>query len=434
MSPRYIIRFIQAFFKRFKAIIVIGFVVGILFFLLVEFFLPLISFESERIGIVGRFTTDNMPEEISSKLSNGLTHIDNSGNVSPAIAKSWESPDGGKTWIFEINNSSTWDDGQKIKAADIDYQFSDATIEVINDNTIKFNLTSQFSAFPIIVSRPLFKKGLIGNGEWTVKNLSLSAGYIQKLVISNKDKSNNITHKITYKFYPSDDRLRLAFKLGQIDKIAKTQDSLDFESWKTVNISREIGYDNLVALFLNTDDEKFNNKSFRQNVAYAIDKSDFDGVRAIGPLSPNSWGYNSQVKQYALDLDKAKDAKDSKIIISTLPNLLKTAEKIKNDWEDAGIQSEIQVVTNVPENYQAFLATIDIPKDPDQYSLWHSTQTSTNISHLKNPRIDKLLEDGRTELDQETRKKIYLDFQRFLVEEVPAVFLYHPTYYTITRK
>ena len=54
---------------------------------------------------------------------------------------------------------------------------------------------------------------------------------------------------------------------------------------------------------------------------------------------------------------------------------------------------------------------VDIPKDPDQYSLWHSTQTSTNISHLKNARIDKLLEDGRTELDQEIRKKIYLDFR-----------------------
>ena len=80
------------------------------------------------------------------------------------------------------------------------------------------------------------------------------------------------------------------------------------------------------------------------------------------------------------------------------------------------------------------MATVDIPKDPDQYSLWHSTQTSTNVSRLANPRIDKLLEDGRIELDQETRKKIYLDFQRFLVEEVPAVFLYHPEYYTIKRK
>ena len=91
------------------------------------------------------------------------------------------------------------------------------------------------------------------------------------------------------------------------------------------------------------------------------------------------------------------------------------------------------MITSVPVDYDAFLATVDIPKDPDQYSLWHSTQATTNISKYKNPRIDKLLEDGRTELDQDTRKKIYLDFQRFLVEDVPAIFLYHPIFYTISR-
>jgi len=111
-----------------------------------------------------------------------------------------------------------------------------------------------------------------------------------------------------------------------------------------------------------------------------------------------------------------------------------SAEKIKKDWEEAGAKVQIEITPNVPLNFQAFLATVDIPKDPDQYSLWHSTQTGTNISKYNNPRIDKLLEDGRTELDQETRKKIYIDFQRFLIEDSPAIFLYHPTFYTISRK
>ncbi len=34
----------------------------------------------------------------------------------------------------------------------------------------------------------------------------------------------------------------------------------------------------------------------------------------------------------------------------------------------------------------------------------------------------------------EEREKIYLDFQRFLVEDAPAAFLFHPTFYTISRK
>ena len=429
MSPRYIYRLIQAFFKRFKAIVFVGIFVGILFFIGLYFILPNITSENQTIGIVGRFTTDNMPDEISLKLSRGLTKVDKDGNTIPAIAKSWESTDDGKTWTFSIQENLLWSDGKKITSKDISYTFSDATVDIIDEKTIKFNLSSPFSAFPVILSKPLFKKGLVGIGEWEVSNISLSGGYIQKISIKNKNRN-----RITYKFYPSDARLKLALKLGAVDTIEKIEDPTEFHEWKTIKLEKVIGYNNFVGIFFNTEDEKLSDKQVRQNLAYAIEKGDLPGERSIGPLSPNSWGYNPQVKPYDRDLSKAKDLKDTKIILSTLPNLLKTAEKIKKDWEEVGILCEIEVVSEIPESYQAFLATVDIPKDPDQYSLWHSTQTSTNISHFKNARIDKLLEDGRTELDQETRKKIYLDFQRFLVEEVPAIFLYHPEYYTIKRK
>lgn len=429
MSPRYIYRLIQAFFKRFKAIIIVGVFVGILGFLGLYFILPSIASDNQMVGMVGRFTPDNMPDEIALKLSKGLTSIDINGNVNPALAKSWESSDGGKTWTFNLDDNAIWSDGKKIKSSDIDYKFSDATTTVVDDKTIKFNLNSPFTAFPVIVAKPIFKKGLVGVGEWKVSSVSLAGGYLQKIVIKNKDSS-----KITYKFYPSDDRLRLAFKLGAINVMQNLEDAGEFDKWKTVKIDSEIGYNNFVGIFFNTKNEKFNDKQLRQNIDYAIDKNNFPGERATGPLSPNSWGYNPQVKPYDRDLGKAKDLKGTKITLSTLPNLLKVAEKIRKDWEEVGIVCDIQVVSDVPDNFDVFLATVDIPKDPDQYSLWHSTQTETNISGFKNDRIDKLLEDGRTELDQESRKKIYLDFQRFLVEDVPAIFLYHPTFYTITRK
>ncbi len=429
MSFRYIIRLIQAFLKRFKAIIFIGVLLGVVFFLVISLVIPNIDSTVDRIGVSGRFTTDTIPSEISSKIAEGLTFVDLNGNVSPSIAKSWESPDSGKTWIFKIDTTKKWQNGKSVRAQDVEYEFSDATSEVIDDETIKFNLNSQFSAFPVIVSKPIFKNGLIGTGKYKVSKVTLSGGYLQKLDL--KDHQSN---KIQYKFYPSDDRLKLAFKLGEIDKIYNLQDPEPFDKWKTVNIEKEVSYNNFVGIFFNIENDILKEKSVRQSIAYAINKEGFDGVRALGPTSPLSWAYNPQVKPYLYDLEKVKDIKGTKLTLSTLPNLLKSAEKIKKDWEEAGLICDIQVVTNIPENYQAFLATVDIPKDPDQYSLWHSTQLETNISNFKNARIDKLLEDGRTELDQEVRKKIYLDFQRFLVEEVPAVFLYHPTFYSIIRK
>lgn len=428
MSPRYIYRLIQAFLKRFKGIIFLGFVIGIIFFLFLTFFLPSMTSDKQKIGLVGRYTVDNLPEEISTKISNGLTKTDESGNVVPSLAKSWETIDGGKTWIFNLDENAKWQDGKAITSDQINYEFSDATIEKTDPKTIKFNLDNQFSAFPIILTKPIFKKGLLGTGEWRVKKVSLTGGYVQTITLDNAKKD-----RLTYKFYPSEDRLILGFKLGEIDKIKALQDISEFNDWKTVKIEDEVGYYNFVGIFFNTENEKLAEKAVRQALNYAINKKEL-GERAIGPISPFSWSYNPQVKPYLQDLEKTKEAKDITIKLSTLPNLLKTAEKIATDWRNAGVTVEIEVVTSVPQDYEAFLATVDIPKDPDQYSLWHSTQTGTNISRFKNARIDKLLEDGRTELDQETRKKIYLDFQRFLVEDVPAIFLYHPTFYDITRK
>ena len=120
--------------------------------------------------------------------------------------------------------------------------------------------------------------------------------------------------------------------------------------------------------------------------------------------------------------------------IATTPVLLDEAEAIAKNWRDLGITVNVQVISSIPENFDAFLAILDIPRDPDQYSLWHSSQEASNISNYKNPRIDKLLEDGRTVTNESERKKIYLDFQRFLVEDSPAAFLYHPISYSVSRK
>ncbi len=85
------------------------------------------------------------------------------------------------------------------------------------------------------------------------------------------------------------------------------------------------------------------------------------------------------------------------------------------------------------QDVQAVLLSREVPADPDQYTWWHSNQ-SANISNYQNPRVDKLLEDARKETDQQRRKVMYLEFQRYLVEDVPAMFLYYVTEHDVDRK
>jgi ABC-type transport system substrate-binding protein len=97
-----------------------------------------------------------------------------------------------------------------------------------------------------------------------------------------------------------------------------------------------------------------------------------------------------------------------------------------SDWKKIGVNAVVRVENGNPQNFQALLAPEFIPQDPDQYLLWHSTQDKTNISHYKSDRIDKDLEDGRKATDPKFRKEKYLDFQKVLLDDAPATFLYFP--------
>jgi peptide/nickel transport system substrate-binding protein len=439
LKLRYYFRLTLAFISKFKGIFLIGILFGILVFFFINFISPkFFNKKTQKIGYTGRFHTEDLPNEILELISNGLTKINKNGEVEPDIAASWSTPDKGKTWIFTLKDDITWQDEQKLTSADLNYNFSDVKIEKPDDKTIIFELNDEYSPFPAVVAKPVFRQGLLGTGDWKVNKISVAGGYVQELIITNTSGDKKI-----FKFYPNEERTKLAFKLGQVDVIENTFDPHPFENWSTAKIEQIVKQDAVVTLFFNTQDETLSDKSIRQALTYAINKKSFNAPRALSPVNSSSWAYNPQVKGYDYDQERAKELLDDlpdqvknnlNIRLVTTPVLLPVAESISKMWQDVGINSNVLVSSVVPNDFQVFLAILDIPDDPDQYSIWHSTQTASNISKYQNPRIDKLLEDGRVELDLENRRKIYLDFQRFLLEDVPAAFLYNPPVYKITRK
>lgn len=437
---RYILRLIGAFVSRFKILILIGIFLGVAFFFILRFLIPLISGTStQKVGMAGRFTVNTLPSPILNMIGRGLTKLSSDGSVEPDLASSWETPDKGKTWIFHLSEGNTWQDGKIVTSADISYAFSDVTVKRPDAKTIVFNLQNPYSAFPSVVARPTFKSGLLGAGKWQVVNLSLVGNYVEEISLKNK-KDN----RMIYKFYPTEEQTKFSFELGQVDAIQGIFDSTPFSSWPRAKLTKNIDTGEYVAVFLNTQDKLLSDKAIRQALSYAVDKNAMGSLRAISPISIDSWAYNPQVKPYDYDAVKAKgiiddyknSAKVDKVVLNLTapPVLLPQAEMIVNNWQAAGITVNLQIMSNIPSDYQALLAVFDIPDDPDQYSIWHSTQTATNVTHYSNPRIDKLLEDGRTEIDTQSRKQTYFDFQRFLVEDSPSIFLYYPTTYTINRK
>lgn len=441
---RYLLRLPLVFLARFKLILLAGAIVGGFLFLLLpragQIFLSLQG--GQTIGMVGHFSSDELPLSIQQQISLGLTTVSDEGTAEPGLAESWEYQDEGRVWIFRLGDYK-WQDGSRVVAQDINYKFSDVTLEVLDEKTIKFVLKDPFSPFPDVVSKPVFKRGLLGAGEWKVAKITfIGREFVETIRLANT-KNNSMQ---TYKFYPTEESARTAFKLGEVDELRELVDSRELANWQGIGVREEIRKDRYLGVFINNEDPILSSKELRQALSYAIDKEKFGRERALSPISPNSWAYNPQVKPYEYNPTRAKELvaqlpteqrKDLVIKLVATPTLLSIADKIKEDWDAIGVNTQIQVSNTPPSDFQTLVAIQIIPPDPDQYSFWHSTQTVTNITRYRNSResqrIDKLLEDGRRTLNQDERKIIYLDFQRFLVEDSPVIFLFHPVTYTITR-
>ncbi|MBU1127383.1 MAG: ABC transporter substrate-binding protein [Patescibacteria group bacterium] len=439
---RFYFMFVKAFWVKRKRIVLVSFVATIIAsFLLQRLVLLQIGSPALKIGIIGLYETTSLPKEVSSLISLGLTKALPNGQIEPGVAKSWEAKENGQLYSFYLKDNLFWHDGEEITTKNISYNFSDVSVEIVDQKTLNFHLKDPFSPLPVFLSEPIFKNNkLIGAGEYKVKSIEKSGKTIKKLVLVPVDKLDD--QKIIIKFYPNEKAAVAGFKLGEVDSIKNISNIYELDKWSDVKIESKTNFNQYVGLFFNTQNDKFSDKPVRQALSYSI-KKNWDN-RALSSYNPSSWAFNKQVKTYEFDLENAKkllgqEGSDSekppidKIVLSTVSFLAETAKKIQEDWQNFGIETEIKFINSTSEDYEVLLISQEIPIDPDQYALWHSTQP-LNLSHYKSPKLDKLLEDGRKILDQEKRKEIYFDFQRFLIEDSPAIFLYYPTNYTISRR
>mgnify|MGYP001602699890 CR=1 FL=1 len=437
---RYLRRFawyIGLYLKRYRFIIAASLVTFILFTLLVRIILPHIPKKTHTIylGVVGSYSQKNLPEIVARLVGSGLTKIGDNGLVLPNLASKWEIDTTGKIFTFHLEPGLTWPKGESVVSKDIILNIPGVKVAYPNDDTITFETPEIFSPFPAILSHPIFNaKGETLTG-YTVLLTQSGSGQLKNISL----KSKNLNYLINV--YNSNEQAITAFKLGSIDKLIDLTDNLTVKESRKVKIDKHTDYGQIVTLFFNTKDPTLSNKSIRQAIAYLLPDKSGGFPKAISPMRLDSWSYNSLVKTYDYSSERGhvlindflpKDNRTLNLELSTLPEYLKTADLLKSQLEKEGVNISLKVVTSIPENYQLYLGLHDIPDDPDQYPYWHSTQ-NTSLSKIEDPKLDKLLEDGRTTHDQKKRKQIYLEFQKVLLEELPALFLYYPDQYEITR-
>ena len=447
---RYIYWVFLAFIRKNLQLLIISFLCSLLAVISIISFTPyiidLLTNKKDVIGIVGKYTIDDLPEEVISKFSNSLLHITDNGELIPLLADSWEPLNGGNEYIFHIKKDLVWNDGKPFTAQGINYTFKDVKVVADNEYLLRFNLKKPLAIFPNFLTKPIVKYPLIGvAGAYKVGQVRSKAGHVTSIQLTPNQDGLPI---LIYKFYDTDTKLVQAYKLGEITQMSTTRSSIAevFSSWKNTEIVKGNDYSRVVALFFNFDDSLLGgDKDIRHAIAESIDKSAFadSGTDAFSPISPQSWAHNPRIKRYTFNpsvssqiLKNVTEASESaKLTITTYYDHIAIADDIKTNLQDVGLDVNVEVISGaLPDTFQLFLAEMSLSKDPDQYFFWHSTQNTGNITSYNNVRIDKLLEDGRNTYTIESRKEIYNDFQKVLVDDMPAFFLYYPHRYTIIRK
>lgn len=443
LRRRYYYWLLKAYVKKWGKIIFASVILGGIIFLLLfvsftYFFLPTVSDDVERIGIAGSFTPGNLPDNVLQDVSYGLTSVSESQEVQPAAAASWEITDNGKKYIFKLKKGQMLSSGKELVSNMIPYRFKDVTARVPDPYTIEFTLKDPFAPFLSVVSRPILVKNA-GLGAYKITKISQESGFVKQVTLQKRDSN---LRKIYY-FYPTQEALKTAFQLGEIDQAVGIPQRLspdtDFKDWKQIETAKTTDYSRLVSIFFNTKDDELGNKRLRQALLYALPESFPEGERTYSYIPPNSLYYAKSPNEGVHDLELSESLLDAsssaglKLEISAPAELISVAKRIQEAWKKIGIEIEIREVTNIPDNFQVLLFAMNLPQDPDMYTLWHTGQPE-NLSNYSNVRIDKLLEDGRVTVNKEERQAIYADVQKYLIDDSPSAFLYFPYEYTLRRK
>jgi len=389
------------------------------------------------IGYVGTYKLENIPTNVLALATDSLVKVDKSGKPQSAMASHWTTTDDGKKYIVFLKDNLRWHDNTQVDAKDISLAVSGVSITALNNKAIEFDLKTPLVSFLQTLDKPVFKtNSFYGTGQFRIVHISKIEDLVKEIKLTPKNKN---LPRVEIKFYPTQSQALEALKIGEV-KVATVSQASNLQFWPNLEVERVFDETEVITIFYNNDDALLSSKEFRQALNYAINRREFDGVLAQSPIYPSSWAFNEAVKGYDYNSGKAKELvskseiENPTVTLTVGPALEEIADRIKNDWEAIGVKVVIKKEKFVPSEFQALLVINELPSDPDQYALWHSTQTKTNITKYKNVRVDKLLEDARITKEEDKRKDLYFEFQKVLVDDAPATFLYYPYKYRVVYK
>jgi len=441
--------------------------------------------ESSPTNLDPRVGLDAQSERIGELLFDSLVRRDEHFELKPWLAESWEIPDP-QTYVFHLRKGAHFHNGQLLTARDVKWTFDSllmgkirsskvATynkierIDASDEYTVIFRLKEPTAsllwnlsdgAIGIVPygSGENFNQHPIGSGPFRF----VSAQQDKEVVIErNLDYWAEQPHiqRVLFKVIPDATTRALELRKHSADL---TINSLTADT--VVALRSDPGLDVIQApgtiyayIAMNLRDPILKDVRVRQAMAYAIDVKPIiryllrnQAQPAFSILPPEHWAYDGDVRRYPYDPAQARELLDEagyrpqagirfhitmKSSSDDATRLM--AVVLQQQLREVGIALDIRTFefatffSDITKGaYQLYsLRWIGGNQDPDIFEYVFDSASfppkRANRTFYSNPRVDELIREGRTTLDQQKRQVIYAEIQQIVAEELPYINLWY---------
>lgn len=437
---------------------------------------------------------------------------DSSGAMIPWLAREWQASPDGTEWRFTLRDDVKWHDGRQLSSEDVVFTFDYLTkgpgrqtgvihsqgIDVIKEtvaeapNRVLIRLNRPSAAFEetiagrtlIIpkhvwasVSDPAKFRGdtaVMGSGPYHLESVDEAAG--RYLFTANESYFLGTPRVRRLELSPAPDLLA-TLQRGEVDAGAffleeqgpPEQALAPFRDESRFGRIEGPGEWNRALHFNMTRGFPYDDKRFRQALAYAIDRKDLVGRILLGRGEPGSLGILApshpmaakDLPAYDRDVAKAKALLDDAGLRDAngdgtrdlpggrpfTPGLLtssqfspKTAELVMEYLREVGIQVRITSLDGASADAATTAGNYDLALigygglggDPDfplriRLSARVPARSFFNTLGYDNARYEELAARQSATLDPSRRKEVVQQIQRIVAEDVPVIPLYLPT-------